>query len=196
MSDTPGPDRLRQPCLARLGSRMAPVAQRIEHLTTDQKVGSSSLSGRAPTTRVDRECVSGGNSRTVRRTGTPPAGPHGGCNRSGPARRLLRVWSNHRDGRTREQPDRSPRSRRRDATADTAEPNSCFPLQQPAVDVVLWSCSSPHWPDSADVDSRIDTSDRAHCERRIRQNRATLSTADTADAEKRGRPQGNRSLRV
>jgi hypothetical protein len=32
------------------GSTKAPVAQRIEHLTTDQKVGSSNLSGRASST--------------------------------------------------------------------------------------------------------------------------------------------------
>ena len=39
----------------RLSSRKAPVAQRIEHLTTDQKVARSNRAGRAPTTRVDRE---------------------------------------------------------------------------------------------------------------------------------------------
>jgi hypothetical protein len=35
---------------ALLTGAQAPVAQRIEHLTTDQKVGSSNLSGRARTT--------------------------------------------------------------------------------------------------------------------------------------------------
>ena len=50
----------------------APVAQRIEHLTTDQKVGSSNLSGRAKhcseTTQLLRESLSCGNWHTERRT--------------------------------------------------------------------------------------------------------------------------------